>query len=142
MKNRQFLGLVCALTMIFGLSACNKDSLKSCVEHEKTACNEDLNKTNIRIVNASKYDFCNVSVNSGGTPSLYGIIESGINTCYHSFDLAYAIADISLVIGDKKFTITPESYIGEQPLGNGKFTYTIDVLNFNSGLLSLKTSKN
>jgi len=123
-------------------TACNKDSLKGCEEHSKTSCNEDLNKTNIRIVNASKYDMCNVVINPSGGDSNYGIIEAGASTCFHTFDLAYSFAFVSLKIGDETFTFQPADYTNEAKLGKGKFTYTLNVLDFNSGTLSIEASEN
>ena len=128
--------------MSIAMFSCNKDSLKGCDEHAVAKCNEAINKTNIRIVNGSKYDFCNVVLNPSEGNVNYGIIEAGNATCYRTYNTAYNSASVNLKIGDKTFSLIPEDYQGQTPLGNGKFTYTIDVLNFNSGSLSIDVSKN
>lgn len=135
-------GIVSLLFCSFCFISCNKDSLKGCEEHSVAKCNEEANKTNIRIVNSSKYDFCNVILNPSAGIVNYGIIGKGSSTCYRSFDKAYNYAYVSLKIGDKTFTLSPIDYVGEPELGSGKFTYTIDVLNYNSGTLSIEASKN
>lgn len=136
-----FTILMIGVVVIFSVG-CNKDSLKGCEAHIKALCNEDVNKTNIRIINTSKYDFCNVILNPSGGNVNYGIIEKGTSTCYRAYDIAYNYAYLTLKIGDKTFTLQPSDYIGEPKLGIGKFSYSIDVLSFKNGTLSISTSKN
>jgi hypothetical protein len=141
MKLSYQLGFI-LLVISLSFGSCNRDSLKGCEEHQKASCNEDPNKTNIRIVNGSKFDFCNVVLNPTGGNVNYGIIEKGTATCYRSFDVAYNYAFVSLQIGEKTFTLQPIDFVGEPTLGNGNFTYTLDVLNFNDGTLTITTTKN
>ncbi|MFK8046712.1 MAG: hypothetical protein AB8B72_14530 [Crocinitomicaceae bacterium] len=142
MKQLSIFSFSAIVLLILTFPSCNKDSLRGCEEHSKTLCNEDANKTNIRIVNASKYDMCNVVINPSGGESNYGIIEAGMGTCYRTFDLAYSYAYVSLQIGDETFIFQPIDYINEVKLGNGKFTYTLNVLDFNSRTLSIEASEN
>ena len=130
------------LSLGISLSSCNRDSLKKCEAHEKAACNEDPNKTNIRIVNGSKFDFCNVVLNPSDGNVNYGIIEKGAATCYRTFEKAFNYAFVTLDIGDKTFTLQPIDFVGEPTLGTGNFTYTLNVLNFNDGTLTITTTKN
>ncbi len=133
----KFFTIIILGVLVTASLSCNKDSLKACEEHSKDLCNEDANKTNIRIINASKYDFCNVVVNPSGGNMNYGIIETGTSTCYRSYDLAYSYAYISLKIGDDTFTFQPIDYVGEPELGTGKFSYTIDVVDSNDAILRI-----
>ncbi len=144
MSNMKLSYLVYFLIFIAGSTfiSCNRDSLKACEEHQKPPCNEDPNKTNIRIVNGSKFDFCNVILNPSDGNVNYGIIEKGSASCYRTFEKAYNYAYVSLEIGDKTFTLEPIDFVGEPTLGTGNFTYTLDVLDFNDGSLLITASKN
>jgi hypothetical protein len=127
--------------LFFSLSSCKKDSLRQCTEHTKTPCQEKDDKTNIRIKNISKYDFCNVTINPNIDLANYGIIKSRESTCYITFDKAYKYAYIRLNIGNKEFILQPIDYVGEQELGVGNFTYSIDVIDFDNKILSITTTK-
>lgn len=127
--------------IIVTVISCKKNSLKKCEEHTKSPCQEDANKTNIRIKNNSKYDFCNVIIDPSGKLTNYGIVKSGENSCYNYFDSAFQYAYVKLYIGDNEFILQPIDYVGEQPLGVGKFTYSIDVSDFNNKTLTLKATK-
>lgn len=124
--------------LLVSTAACKKDTLGDCTEHEVTPCNEDPNMVNIKIHNVSDYDFCNVFVNPTGADANYGIIRSGESTCYKSFDVAYSYGYIQLFIENKEFIFEPKCYVGEVPLVNGNYTYTIDVVDFENRKLSLK----
>lgn len=143
MKKKQILfrTLILAAFITVAFSACNKDGLKDCVEHSLTPCSEDPNKTNLRIKNNSKYDFCNVVVNPYSGEVNCGIIKKGEMTCYRSFDIVYNYAYIQLFIGDKEFKLQPIDYVGEQPLGIGKFTYSLDISDYKSGQVSITVQK-
>lgn len=120
--------------------SCNPDSEINCEEHQVADCGEDLSKTNIRIENISDFDFCNVVLDPGNKSTNYGFIERRATTCYRSFEIAYDYAYVKLFIGEKEFTIQPFDYFGEQPLGEGKFTYSIDVKDFDKGELSIQAT--
>ena len=40
-----------------------------------------------------------------------------------------------------KFIIQPIDFVGETPLGSGKFTYVLEVIDFENRILNIKTSK-
>jgi len=126
------------LVILLNTSSCKKDSLRNCNEHSVSACNEDSTKINLRINNVSEYDFCNVVLNPSGGNTNYGIVEKGQSTCYRSFDLAYNYASVQLFIGDKEFVLQPIDYVGEQPLTIGRHTYSINVADFDNGILSIE----
>lgn len=137
-KNKLVLIFVITSIILFPLYSCKKDQIKNCNEHSVSDCNEDLNMINIRINNASEYDFCNVVLNPSGANKNYGIIKKGESTCYRSFDLAYDYAYVQLFIGDKEFVLQPIDYVGEQPLSTGKHTYSINIADFDDGILSIE----
>lgn len=139
MKETKVLFRTIMLTslMMFIFSACKKNSIKNCNQHAVSACSEDSTKTNIRITNISKYDFCNVVLDPVSGPVNCGIIKKGETTCYRSFDTAYHYAYIRFNIGDKEFKLQPIDYVGEQPLGIGKFTYAIDIHDYAAGKMDI-----
>lgn len=132
-----FQTLLFATLMMFIFSACNKNSIKHCTQHAVAACTVDTTKTNIRITNISKYDLCNVVLDPASGPVNCGIIKSGESTCYRPFDTAYNYAYIQFNIGDKEFKMQPFDYVGEVPLGVGKFTYIIDVIDYDNGKMTI-----
>lgn len=143
MKEKQVLFRTLILTSLLMVifSACGKNSIRNCDEHSVSSCSEDPTKTNIRIKNNSKYNFCNVVFDPSSGPVNCGILKKGKTTCYRSFDTAYSIAYIQLFIGDKEFMLQPFDYVGEQPLGVGNFTYVIDVADYDTGKITFTVQK-
>lgn len=139
-KNKMEQGLF-MFFLIALLGGCKKDSVESCVEHTKTPCEQDSTKTNIRIRNNSKYDFCNVTINPLNEVTNYGIIKSAETTCYTYFDTAYNYAYVILYINNEEYVLQPIDYVGEQELGVGNFTYSIDVTDSINKILSITTTK-
>ena len=45
---------------------------------------------------------------------------------YQTFDLAYRYAFVELEIDGKTYTLQPIDYVGETPLENGNYTYSIE----------------
>ncbi len=103
-----------------------------CEEDVISECNTDDKKTNIRILNNSVYNYCNVVINPDWKDRSYGQIKSGEKTCYRTFEKAYRYAYVSLRIGEKDLIIQPIDYVGETPLGVGYFTYHLDVEEINN----------
>jgi len=136
-KQNQFRTLILTSLLMLIFSACGKNSLRNCDEHSVSSCSEDPSKTTIRIKNNSKYNFCNLVVDPYSGSINCGILKKGEMTCYRSVDIAYNYAYVQLFIGDKEFKLQPIDYVGEQPLGIGKFTYLIDVVDYDTGKLSI-----
>lgn len=135
----QMIGLLVSMTLIIG--SCQQDNLNKCDEHVVADCSEDLTKTNIRIKNISNYDFCNVVVNTSSEMVNCGIVKKGEETCYRTFETAYNYAYIQLFIGDKEFILQPIDYVGEQDLGAGKFTYLVNVTDFDARKISIEVQE-
>lgn len=99
------------------------------------------NSTLIRIHNASEYDFLRVEVNTYDEPINYGTIKRDEKSRYKTFELAYRYAYVRLFVDENEFIIQPIDFVGETPLGSGKFTYVLEVIDFENRILNIKTSK-
>ena len=88
-------------------------------------------------------DFCNVVSRTNEEGVNHGEIKSNENSCYHTYDIAYRYAYVSLVIDGEDLVLQPIDYVGETPLGVGYFTYHLDVeVVNNKKQLSIYTSSN
>ena len=90
--------------------------------------------TEIRVKNGSDVDFKEVVV--GG--KAYGDIKPGAATEYQTWKKAYRYSSVTLKAGDKPLKIQPIDYVGETPLGDGKFSY---ILTIKDGRLEIKAEK-
>jgi hypothetical protein len=90
--------------------------------------------TLIRIHNASTYDYDELQVGQ----EVYGALPAGAYTEYRDFGTAYRYNYVLLRIGADEFVIQPIDYVGEEPLGEGTFTYEIDVVDYDSRNLSIE----
>ena len=140
-KKSLLLSITLATIFSFSFFACEKDSLDKCDGNSITTCTEDPSKANIRIQNISKYDFCAVVLNPPSRLVNCGGIKKGEKTCYHAFNQAYSYAYIKLYIEDKEFVLQPIDYVGEVPLDSGKYTYILDISDFNERRISLTLKK-
>ena len=141
MKRIEIRALTLLIFMTIAFSSCKKSSTNKCDEHSVSACSENPDKTNLRIKNISKYNFCNVAVNPSSGTINCGNLNKGDVTCYRSFDLVYNYAYIQLFIGEKEFKIQPIDYVGETPLGVGQFTYLLDIPDYNSDQISITVQR-
>jgi hypothetical protein len=111
---------VLILTLLFSINACSDKD-------------EDLAKqttpgdhVNIRIMNASNFDYSDVYVNTSGHEFNYGTIGAGRSTGYQGFDRAYSYAYIELKIDGMVYRIQPVDFVGEKELEDGNYTYQIN----------------
>ena len=93
--------------------------------------------TNIRIHNASEYDFQRVEVNTYDEPKGYGTIKSGEKSRYKTFEIAYRYTYVRLFVDENEFILQPIDFVGETPLGFGKFTYVLEVVDFENRVLNI-----
>lgn len=123
---------ILCLAGVFAISitACSR-------EPNMTDPNIDPNATNIRLHNASEFDFKNVEVNTSVNTVMFGDIKNGAKTDYQQFEIAYRYAFIRLFIDGAEFIIQPVDYVGETPLGPGVFTYVLDVVDFKNRALNI-----
>jgi hypothetical protein len=88
----------------------------------------------VRIHNVSTYDYEDLQVGE----EMYGTLAAGDTTEYRDFGVAYSYNYVSLRIGVDEFVLQPIDYVGETPLGEGQFTYEIDVLDYDARSLSIQ----
>ncbi|SHG45105.1 hypothetical protein [Massilia sp. CF038] len=80
-----------------------------------------LPNSEIRILNNTNSALYKIVVNG----QAYGDLQPGKASGYHNIQPAYRFANISLIAGARKIQLTPDDYVGEAPLGHGKFSYVI-----------------
>lgn len=85
--------------------------------------------SSIRVRNETGSPLHGVTVN-GVT---YGDIAAGGSTGYRDMSGAYRYASLSVVMSGTKIDLRPHDYVGETPLGEGRFTYRIIKLTGNDG---------
>ena len=90
--------------------------------------------TMVRIHNISTHDYQELEV---GLES-YGTLGAGQTTEYRDFGTAYRYNYVRLLIDAQEYIIQPIDYVGEVPLGEGDFTYEVDVLDLATGSLSIE----
>lgn len=101
--------LVLLVLLVAGLSGC--------------ASTTEVARTEIRVRNASNVAYENVIVGDRS----YGDIEPGAVTDYQNWEQAYRYAYVSLTAEGKPMVIQPIDFVGETPLGAGRFTYVVTV---------------
>jgi len=102
--------------------------------------NDDENpdeRLELRIRNVSSHDYSDISIDSNGTKHNYGDLTSGATSSYVELEGIYMKAFVTLLIDNETFTLDPIDYVGEFELTDGKYTYEIDVFDFDNKQLSL-----
>ncbi|MGO4771638.1 hypothetical protein ACEN2I_08235 [Flavobacterium sp. W22_SRS_FK3] len=105
--------------------------------------NDDSSELRIRLSNASKFNFQNITVNTSTGNVNFENLSSGQNTTYKIFAKAYSYAFVELEIDGKTYTLQPIDYVGETLLKKGNYTYEITANDSQEryGKLSLKLIK-
>ncbi|MFQ5605300.1 MAG: hypothetical protein ACE5HS_18700 [bacterium] len=101
----------------------------------------EIFETNLRIHNASQYDFTSVQIDPYNQLTLYGDIKHSEITAYQPFEIAYRYAYVRLFIDGNEFIIQPIDFVGETPLGKGQFTYELNVFDFQNRALSISVKR-
>lgn len=103
------------------------------------SCKKDgeVSGTLLRIQNVSQYNFESIMVNSPGGMVEYSATASGVNSSYKSIEYTYRYAYIEVMIDGEKFILQPIDYLGEEKYMDGKYTFQLDVYDFNSKQLSI-----
>jgi hypothetical protein len=82
----------------------------------------------IRIRNASTYDFVKVIVGFPEQTEDYGAVPAAGISGYRVISKAYSYAGVEVTLSDnRKLVIVPTDYVGESTLGNGRYTYQLGV---------------
>lgn len=104
------------ILLVLGIFTCT-----SC-EKEEDSQEEEL-QVEIRLYNNSSRDFSEIQVNNISYPRL----NSGEYSDYKVFGEAYRYAYIKLYAGGTEYILQPYDYVGEVPLQNGKYTYSLSL---------------
>ena len=80
--------------------------------------------TLVRIENDSAYDYEDLLVNF----EPYGTLAAGAVTDYRDFGVAYRYTRVDAVVDGEDLLILPIDFVGETPLGPGRFTYVVSVV--------------
>lgn len=93
--------------------------------------------SDIRIRNQSDKVFENVNVDTSAGEHNYGTIQPGEVTEYFRFDKAYRQAHITLNADGVPYELVPVNYTYEITLGQGKFTYELNLADTVNHTLSI-----
>ncbi len=83
--------------------------------------------TRIRLLNASAFEFTNVTFSSGMSQLEFARIGPGEVTEYRAVEEAYRYGYFDALVDGQRRTIQPIDYVGESTIGDGDFTYMIMV---------------
>jgi len=114
-----------------------------CVELEKSDCNSEANKANIRLKNATAFDFCNVEIKINNQENaIFGNLTSGETTCYISFEsLKRYPLECKFNLADEEFIIENPTYHERlEDLSAGFYTYNIMIIRPNTKLGDIQMS--
>ncbi|WP_425389614.1 hypothetical protein [Ekhidna sp.] len=112
----------CMILMSFlFLMGCESDSLEG-------------DRLLIRIHNSSGQIFESVYVSSGDSDNTYLNITPGKFSNYQPYEIAYRYGYVKVISSDKEYVIQPFDYVGETPLGNGRYTYALSIESENLSL--------
>ncbi|MDN4057686.1 hypothetical protein QPK31_05530 [Massilia sp. YIM B02769] len=75
----------------------------------------------VRVANETGLPLQNVRINS----VFFGDVPVDGVSSYQALTPAYRYAALHVDVAGKKFDLVPEDYVGETPLGRGKFTYRV-----------------
>lgn len=84
--------------------------------------------SHVRIRNDSGYPFREVVVDG----QAFGNIDPGEQSEYRVLRKAYPTAQVRLVAAGHDFRLQPEDHFGEHPLGKGRFTYALKIVDVGS----------
>jgi hypothetical protein len=93
-----------------------------------TSCSDALtgtDHTEVRFRNATTFTLTDISLAWPGGSIHVDALAPGASSTYESHDGAYSYGLLLVTAGGKVRRLQPIDYVGEQPLGNGKYTYLI-----------------
>jgi hypothetical protein len=98
------------------------------------ACVTESGPTEVRIRNVSGFDYDGLRVGD----ETYGRLPAGAETRYRGFGTAYRYNYVRLEIEGDEMILQPVDYVGETPLGPGRFTYEVRVVDRAAGQLEIE----
>ncbi|MDU0371160.1 hypothetical protein ACFPAF_12190 [Hymenobacter endophyticus] len=121
---KQLILLVC----LFGISlfqlSCKKE--------------EEDTKVQIRVRNASNYQFEAVQVLMPSGQHAYGTLNAGQSSNYATYSEAFRYAAVKVKVNGQDLEWIPTDYVGETPLQPGKYTYLVGITDIANGRLGLR----
>ena len=97
--------------------------------------------TRIRVYNESTHTFTDLVVQTPGARHEFGHLAPRSYSGYREFGESYRYAFISLKIDGVDYVMQPTDYVGETPLGAGKFTFSISVVNPGDRILAIRSNR-
>ena len=95
-----------------------------------TSCDSPFGPTgdvNVRVANNSSFAFSRVEVVFPENEVDYGSVRANGVSEYTPVETAYRYAYIEVEVGGEVLKIQPIDYVGERPLGPGRYTYLLNV---------------
>ena len=86
--------------------------------------------TEIRIRNVSAFNHDGLHVGD----ETYGSLPAGAETRYREFGTAYGYNYVRLEVEGEEMILQSTDYVGEMPLGPGRFTYEVGVVDLAASL--------
>lgn len=80
--------------------------------------------SNIRVRNNTESPMYQVVING----QLYGNIDAGKASEYRNMRVAYRYASALFITRSHEMHLMPDDYVGEVPLGSGRFTYVLNIV--------------
>lgn len=105
-----------------GLSA-----LVTCVTLALASCRAVVGDgpTEIRLENGSEFALTDVTFSAGHAPLHFESLAPGERTAYATVDRAFGYGYLEVVVQEQRRVIQPIDYVGEEPIGEGRFTFRI-----------------
>lgn len=83
--------------------------------------------TEIRLRNSSSFELTNVTFSPGQAELKFDRIRPGEATSYVPVAYAYRYGYLEALVNGSRRVIQPIDYVGESPIGQGRFTFEITV---------------
>ncbi|MDP9120091.1 MAG: hypothetical protein M3O15_01790 [Acidobacteriota bacterium] len=81
----------------------------------------------VRVANRSAVDFEGVTVTFPDGAREYGRLPQGASASYQKVEKAYRYAAVEVVAKEGRLALQPHDFMGEKPLGPGRYTYALTV---------------
>jgi hypothetical protein len=88
----------------------------------------------LRVQNATSVHFTEVHIQFLGSPETYRTVQAGAFSDYRPFDTAYRYGLVEVTTVDTTYRLQPIDYVGETPLGAGRYTFRLSLSNEQMGL--------
>ena len=105
--------LAVLITLLAGVSACSTPLFSG--------------ETLVRFRNVSPLELTDFTYQSGGEAIFFPVIRAGVVTEYVEIDQSYSYGFVELHVDGQQFVLQPIDYVGATLLGNGEFTFRVDV---------------